>query len=152
MNTCHENSLYFLPVHYDNPDVRNFKRLLSADVDNKVKSELPRAAIDKYTEATVEYESNLYLLKLSDVSIGFIEFTFDSCYVTNMAHLINVFVLEEYRGMGYGSEAVNFFKEAVKREPTMCYASVDCTIHNKEFYEKNGFEEDVWLTKTCLIK
>lgn len=147
-----KNELRFVPVNKNNYEIEIYRKLLSGEVDNAVKSKLPLSQIETYKKYDMPSDNIIYSLILDGVSVGFIEFSVKSYYITNMAHLLNLFILKEYRNKGLGSKAILFFKEYVKNIEGVDYITVDCNVDNKKFYEKNGFNTEVWLTKTCIVR
>ena len=114
-------------------------------------SKLPLSQIETYKKYDMPSDNIIYSLILDGVGVGFIEFSVKSYYITNMAHLLNLFILKEYRNKGLGSKAILFFKEYVKNIEGVDYITVDCNVDNKKFYEKNGFNTEVLLLLLLLL-
>lgn len=87
-----------------------------------------------------------YLMRVGRGTVGFLtlrEGTHPSREYARYLRIVNLYVDEEHRNAGYGSEAVERARE-MARERGCDHLKVSCEWHNdgaRRFYREGGFEE-----------
>lgn len=88
----------------------------------------------------------VYLIQVEGENIGFLDLKkgeHRSRKISEYTKLVDLFIKQDFRNKGYGSEVIERVKEIARNNGSE-YLKVSCEWDNKaarRFYEKNGFEE-----------
>lgn len=144
------SDLIFIKVTSTDRNVKVFFKALEADIDFYNKTTMPYIDIES-VEQTISTDGEIYLIQYKNKFIGFIEFILSGGYYKNMAWLRSLYIIPEYRSLGFGVKAVEFFKATALSNKYIKYLSVDCHPINEDFYEKCGFNKSIHVTKTLEV-
>lgn len=149
--TSTSDDLSFIETSATDEIILSYYKELDFVTDKAVKAKLPDAVFGDNIDSSPHASSLIYLIKLNNQPIGFLEMSFESMYITNMVYLMSLYVVPDYRRRGVGTAAINFFKAGIAMNRNIKYVSVHCHENDKLFYEKNGFTSEVWLTRICSV-
>lgn len=86
-------------------------------------------------EFLVNKENRYYLIQVQNIPIGIIKTSIKSI---NLCEIESIYFLNEYRGNGYGTQAIDLMKKIYSNYKIILWV-LERNIEAIKFYKKNGF-------------
>lgn len=101
---------------------------------------------NKYIEILnkIKNNSNIWVIEKDNKLISSGTIIYEDKFIHNIskiAHIEDIIVLKEYRGLGYGEKLISYLVDESKKNK--CYKVIlDCDESLENFYKKNNFKRN----------
>lgn len=109
-----------------------------------IKKNTSEARKQECIEFLADKKNKYYLILVQNIPIGIIKTSIKS---VNLCEIESIYFLNEYRGNGYGTQAIDFMKKVYRNYKIILWV-LEKNTEAIKFYKKNGF---IWNGEKRIV-